>query len=103
MELSANFMFETFHYSKLLTPPFLIGDIMFKNNRLPPSRAKIKFIEVDPDPKYTDSESLEKKFMEKLKTSGNEISTRCNCTDPEEIIDANVKEKLDRQIILDSR
>lgn len=76
---------------------------MFKNNRLPPSRAKIKFIEVDPDPQYTDSESLEKKFMEKLKTSGNEISTRCNCTDPEEITDANVKEKLDRQIILDSR
>ena len=77
---------------------------MFKNNRLPPSRAKIKFIEVDPDPKYTDTENLEKKFMEKLKTSGNEISIRCNCTDPEEIkTDGNVKEKLDRQIILDSR
>ena len=77
---------------------------MFKNNRLPPSRAKIKFIDVDPDPKYTKTESLEKEFMRKLKTSGNEISIRCNCTDPEEITDEEkVKEKLDRQIIIDSR
>ena len=37
------------------------------------------FFELDPDPDYS------KNFVDKFKINGNEVSKRCNCTEPEKI------------------
>ena len=77
-----------------------IGDILFQMNRFTQHPEQI--ITVDPDPKYSSA------FINKFKVEGNEFSKRCNCTKPPSISsDGNDKEmsteKLNRQIVIDSR
>ena len=81
-------------------PEKKIGDILFKSNRFT-TYSGLKLIEIDPDPNYST------KFLKKFKTSGNEVSKRCNCTNPElstEGTEAKLKtEEINRNIFLESR